>query len=167
MRKLSLFSFISFFVLVACQSTGPMAAPECVAGFVKTASGCRSVKSLSSDELYEANSRLSSQIEASEADLATRIETKKMIDKMKETEAANRRAQMAEARMTSEGTAATGSNYSRTQAPVGFLDERTTPSAPRVTEKAALRNELKESFASELRSKNNQPGSSLRANGFQ
>ncbi len=167
MRKFSLFSFIYFFVLVACQSGGPLAPPECVAGFVKTSNGCRSVKSLSSDELYEADSRLSSQIQASEADLATRIETKKMIEKMKETEAANRRTQMAEARIVSEGTAATSSNYSRNQIPVGFMDKRTTPSAPRVTEKAALRNELKENFASELRSKNYQPGSSLRANGFQ
>jgi hypothetical protein len=125
------------------------------------------VKSLSSDELYEADSRLNSQSSASEADIATRIETQKMIARMKEAEAAHRRAQLEDARMASESTAATGSNYTRTQAPVGFLGERTTFSTGRVTEKAALRNELKESFASELRSKNNQPGSSLRANGFQ
>lgn len=131
-----------------------------MAGFVKTKTGCRSVKSLSSDELYEADSRLNSQIAASEAELATRLETKRMIDKMKETEAANRRAQMAEINAASaETTAATASNYSRTQAPVGFLGERTSAPIPRITEKAALRSELKESFANELRGKSLRGGS--------
>ena len=91
-----------------------------------------------------------------------------MIERMKESEAANRRLQMAELQAArSENTAATASNYSRTQAPVGFLGERTSAPIPRVTEKAALRNELKESFNNELRSKNYQSGSSQRALGFQ
>lgn len=130
-----------------------------MAGFVRTSTGCRSVKSLSSEELNEADSRLNSQIAASDAEQATRLETKKMIEKMKESEAANRRAQMTEITAArAENTAATGANYSRSQAPVGFLGERTAAPIPRVTEKAALRNELKESFASELRSKNNRGG---------
>lgn len=127
---------------------------ECVAGFVKTRTGCRSVKSLSGDELYQVDSSVA--------------ETKIMIERMKESEAANRRLQMAELQAArTETTAATASNYSRAQAPVGFLGERTAAPIPRVTEKAALRNELKESFNAELRSKNYQPGSSQRALGFQ
>jgi hypothetical protein len=158
-KKPQLITLISFFVLVACQSMDGVPVAECVAGFVKTKTGCRSVKSLSSDELYEADSRLDSQIAAGEAEQATRLETKRMIDKMKETEAANRRAQMAEITAArAENTAATGTNSSRSQAPVGFLGERTAAPLPRVTEKAALRSELKDSFASELRSKTQRGG---------
>jgi len=142
MRKLQLFSLLSFAVLVACQSMGPAPETECVTGFVKTQSGCRSVKSLSSEELSNADSNVA--------------ETKIMIERVKAAETANRRAQMdaaAAAARSEENTAAVATNQYRTQAPVGFLGERTSAPLPRVTEKAALRNELKASFQNELRGK--------------
>lgn len=141
-------------VLVACQNMGGSSVAECVQGFVKTKNGtCKSVKSLSSEELAEADSRLSTQISASEAELATRRETKKMIDTMKAAEETNRRQQMAQyqqSQMQSAQAQAADQERLQNQVNVHFLDENTTPARNNTTvNKAAFRAELQDSFNNE------------------
>lgn len=138
----SLISIISVFALVSCQSGGG-SIPECVDGFVKVKNICRSTGSLSGDDLFTAKMRLTNQLNQNEGSPESQIAALKMIEKIQETEAATRQRQQISEREDQE-------RRDRNKVPVQHLQQKTLPQSSAM---GALRNELRDSFKNEYRSK--------------
>lgn len=108
----------SLMLPAACQNFGDMPSSGCVAGFAKTATGCRSLNTLSSQELNAENDRLDSLIVQDESQLNALKETKKMIANLKAAELSKKSNQESSDRAATENE----------KAPVPNLSSHTTAS---------------------------------------